>query len=150
LFFIPFPASIPPKAPVKNVVSVDICEMRAWSFGAWLPMGCVTNTKEYSIIMTENPNTSDRVQPITKMSRACSSSAVCRLSGCRSVVMGLKLWVVVGLWCRCRWLHRLVAGSLVFPSWWGLGMGTDRSRRIRSLLKTWWLLRMTGLLFVYA
>jgi hypothetical protein len=117
LFFMPLPASMPPRAPVRNVVRVDICPMRAWSFGAWALMGWVTNTNEYSIIITEKPNTMDRVQPMMKISRACSSSAVCRFSGLRSdVLMVLGLLVVLGLWCRCLTLHRLGACSLVFPS----------------------------------
>jgi hypothetical protein len=107
--------------------------MRAWSLGAWALMGCVTKTNEYSIIMTENPNTIDRVQPMMKISRACSSSAVCRFSGLRSdVLMVLGLLVGLGLWCRCLRLHRLGAGSLGFPSWWGFGMGNDMSRHSHS------------------
>ena len=133
LFFMPLPASMPPRAPVRNVVRVDICPIRAWSFGAWALMGWVTNTNEYSIIITEKPNTIDSVQPMMKMSRACSSSAVWRFSGLRSdVLMVLGLLVVVGLWCRCLRLHRWVADSLGFPSWWGFGMGNGMSRHSRS------------------
>ena len=47
------------------------------------------------MIMTEKPNTIDRVQPMMKMSRACSSSAECRFSGLRNdVLMVLGLLVV--------------------------------------------------------
>jgi hypothetical protein len=119
--------------PVRNVVRVDICPMRAWSFGAWALIGWVTNTNEYSMIMTEKPNTIDSVQPMMKISRACSSSAECRFSGLRNdVLMVLGLLVVLGLWCKCLRLHRLVADSLGFPSWWGFGMDNGMSRHSHS------------------
>jgi hypothetical protein len=73
------------------------------------------------------------VQPMMKISRACSSSAEWRFSGLRSdVLMVLGLLVVVGLWCRFLRLHRLVADSLGFPSWWGFGMGSGMSRHSHS------------------
>jgi hypothetical protein len=85
------------------------------------------------MIMTENPNTIDRVQPMMKISRACSSSAVCRFSGLRSDgVMVLGLLVVVGLWCRFLRLHKLGVCSLGFPSWWGFGMGSGKTRHSHS------------------
>jgi len=85
------------------------------------------------MIMTENPNTIDSVQPMMKISRACSSSAECRFSGLRNDgVMVLGLLVVLGLWCRCLRLHRLVADSLACPSWLGFGMGSGMSRHSHS------------------
>jgi hypothetical protein len=73
------------------------------------------------------------VQPMMKMSLACSSSAVWRFSGLRNDgVMVLGLLVVLGLWCRCLRLHISGADSLGCPSWWGFDMGSDRSRHIRN------------------
>jgi hypothetical protein len=73
------------------------------------------------------------VQPMMKISRACSSSAVWRFSGLRSdVLMVLGLLVVLGLWCRCLRLHILGVCSLGFPSWWGFGMGSGMSRHSHS------------------
>jgi hypothetical protein len=74
------------------------------------------------------------VQPMMKISRAWSSSALWRFSGWRSdAVMVLGLLVVLGLWCRFRLLHRLAADSWDHPSSPGLGMGIGNFRHNRSL-----------------
>jgi hypothetical protein len=74
------------------------------------------------------------VQPMMKMSRAWSSSALWRFSGLRNdavIVLGLR-WVV-GLLCRFQKLHRLAADSWDHPSSPGPDMGSGSFRHTHSL-----------------
>lgn len=67
LDFSPFPASTPPRDPVKKIERVFSKSMKAASLGACAPIGCVTKISAYVMPRVTIKKTNAKVAPIMRM-----------------------------------------------------------------------------------
>jgi hypothetical protein len=79
--FNPLPASTPPRDPVKKIESVLRRSMKAASFGACAEIGCVTKISAYVMPIVTIRKTIASVDPMIKISCACTSSGLRRRCG---------------------------------------------------------------------
>jgi hypothetical protein len=79
--FKPFALKTPARLPVIKTQSVDTRSMKAASLGDCDVKGWVMKMSAYSIDSTDVANTTAKVIPIMKISRAWISSGVWRFSG---------------------------------------------------------------------